>query len=410
MPEDRFELLEKKYGGTEVKNAPKHMTLGRGGGPGSAMSANGKPKDMKKTVLRTLSYIGKEKKLMAIAVFFALANTVLSLIGTYRLKPIINEFIYYDPNEADVTPRLAALGTALIILTAIYLGSVLSHFLQQRIMLAVSQKTLKNLRKELYDKLQELPISYFDYNAAGDIMSRFTNDVDALGEMLNTTLIQIITGAVTLVGTVILMLATSLILGGITIVMSPLMVIASKQIIKKSRGAYQRQQKSLGMLNGFSEETISGQKVVKIFDHEDMSAEEFDYLNNKLLDAQIEAQFRSGLMGPVTHQLSNVTYAITACVGGILIITNNFDVGGLTVILNFTRHFNRPINEISMQMNTVFSALAGAERVFEVLDMPEEMDDPDPVIPEKLTGEVKLDDVSFGYIPGVPVLKHISLE
>ena len=410
MPESRFSLLEKKYGDTELKNAPKQMTIGRGGGHGAAMGAKGKPKDMKKTVKRTLSYLGKEKKLLALAVFFSLANTLLSLIGTYRLKPVINEFIYYDPNEPDISPRLAALATALLILTAIYLGSILSQFLQQRIMLSVSQRTLKNLRKELYDKLQELPVSYFDNNAAGDVMSRFTNDVDALGEMLNTTLIQIVTGAVTLAGTVVLMLSTSLILGGITIVMSPLMVIASKQIIKKSRGAYARQQKNLGMLNGFSEETISGQKVVKIFSHEGESAQEFDYLNEKLLEAQIEAQFRAGLMGPVTHQLANVTYAITACVGGVLIITNNFDVGGLTVILNFTRHFNRPINEISMQMNTVFSALAGAERVFEVLDLPEERDEPSPILPESLSGQVSISDVSFGYIPGVPVLKNISLE
>ena len=412
MPENRFESLENKYSQSQNDAGPgkKQMNLGRGGGPGAHLAAKGKPKDLKKTVLRTFGYLGKQKPLMALAFFFAVANTLLTLRGSYMLRPIINEFIYYDPNDASVETRMAKMGVQLLILLVVYVAAVLSQYLQQRIMLSVSQRTLKTLRQTLYDKLQRLPISYFDKNPAGDVMSRFTNDVDTLGEMLNTTLIQIISGAITLAGTVILMLATNVILGMITIVMSPLMVLASRKIIKKSRGAYARQQRDLGTLNGFAEETISGQRVVKIFNHESVSEEEFDYLNKKLLKSQTEAQFRAGIMGPVTHQLSNVTYAVTACVGGLLIVKNNFDVGGLSVILNFTRQFNRPINEISMQTNTVFAALAGAERVFEVLDMEEETDDPEAQAPEKLSGHVILDDVSFGYVPGVPVLKHISLE
>jgi ATP-binding cassette subfamily B protein len=163
------------------------------------------------------------------------------------------------------------------------------------------------------------------------------------------------------------------------------------------------------MLNGFAEETISGQKVVKVFNHEETAQEEFSYLNQELCEAQIKAQFRSGIMGPVTHQLCNVSYALTACVGAILVVVKGFDIGGLTVSLNYTRQFNRPINEISMQMNTVFSALAGAERVFDVMDeVPEDQaavqNAPDPVI-----GHVVLDHVNFGYEPGVPILHDISL-
>ncbi|MBQ7647108.1 MAG: ABC transporter ATP-binding protein, partial [Clostridia bacterium] len=187
------------------------------------------------------------------------------------------------------------------------------------------------------------------------------------------------------------------------------LIYVSKIIVSKSRGAYQKQQKSIGKLNGYAEETISGQKVVKVFNHEKIAEEEFLYLNNELCEAQINAQFRAGIMGPVTHQLCNVSYAVTACVGGILVVTRGFDIGGLTISLNYTTHFNRPINEISMQMNTVFAALAGAERVFEILDAEEEKESDDVVTPEKITGYVKLSDVSFGYVPGVTVLHDISL-
>ena len=216
------------------------------------------------------------------------------------------------------------------------------------------KSTLISLISRLYDADEGRVL--VDTHASGDVMSRFTNDVDAVGEMLNTTLIQIISGAVTIIGTVILMLYTSLILGAITLIMTPFLTWISKKIVERGRSAYRIQQKTLGMLNGFSEETISGQKVIKIFNHEENAQEEFSYLNNELCEAQINAQFLSSTMGPITHQLCNVSYALTACIGGILVVARGFDIGGLTVSLNYTRQFNRPINEISMQMNTVFSA------------------------------------------------------
>ena len=240
-------------------------------------------------------------------------------------------------------------------------------------------------------------------------MSRFTNDVDTVGEMLNTTLIQIISGAITIVGTVVLMIYTNWILGLITLIMTPVLTYVSRMILKKGRSAYVEQQKNLGMLNGFSEEIISGQKVVKVFNHEKVATEEFDFLNEELVNSQIKAQFRSGIMGPVTHQLSNVSYGIVACLGGILVALRGFDYGGLAISLNFTRSFNRPINEISMQMNVIFSALAGAERVFEVLDEKSEESSPDEVSPEEIKGHIVLDNVSFGYTPDTTVLHNISL-
>ena len=179
--------------------------------------------------------------------------------------------------------------------------------------------------------------------------------------------------------------------------------------MKWGKSAYSKQQKNLGMLNGFAEETISGQKVVKVFNHEEVSVEEFDFLNEELCKAQIRAQFCAGIMGPTTHQLCNISYAITACVGAILVVARGFDIGGLAISVNYTKKFNRPINEISIQMNTVFSALAGAERVFEVLEEESEKEDENIQQVSEIKGHVALDNVSFGYTPEVPVLHNISL-
>ena len=403
--------LEARYGGASASSGPqqKVLNVGRGAGRGGALGASGKPKDMKKTIARLFAYLKQEKALLIIAVLCAVLCTVSTLASSYLLRPIMNRFLYYDPAETDLTARMAALLRGLFVMAAVYAVSVITLYLRQRIMLSVSQRALKRMRQKLMDKLMRLPVRYFDAHAAGDVMSRFTNDVDAVGEMLNTTLMQIISGGITLAGTVILMVYTSPLLASITIVMTPVLTLASREIIRRSRGAYKEQQKYLGMLNGYAEETISGQKVVKVFSHEQIASSEFAELNASYRDAQIRAQFRAGIMGPVTHQLCNLIYALTACVGAIMVVKQGFDIGGLTVSLNYTRQFNRPINLISMQMNTVFSALAGAERVFDVLDEPEEALEEGVSPLEKIQGHVILKDVSFGYVPGVPVLHDISL-
>ena len=374
MNSQRIERLQKKYGNMQAKAGQKEMSIGRMANRGAALSMSGKPKDTKKTVVRLVRYLAQEKRLLFAALAAALLFTGASLATSYMLRPIINKYIYEAPEGADISWMRAGLAGALAVLAVVYVLSVVSQWMQARIMLSVSQRSLARMRKELFDKLQTLPIRYFDNHAAGDIMSRFTNDVDTIGEMLNTTLIQIVSGAITIVGTIILMLYTNPVLGMITILMTPVLTIVSRIIIKKGRGAYAKQQRMLGALNGFAQETITGQKVVKVFGHEEIAIDEFAYLNEELCQAQIKAQFRSGIMGPITHQLCNMSYALTACIGGLLVVWRGFDFGGLAISVNYTRHFNRPINEISMQMNTVFAALAGAERVFEVLDSEPEAD------------------------------------
>ncbi len=408
MNEARTKRIEAKYSGQKAQAEKQQMEIGPRGGRNRALDASGKPKDLKNSVIRLVKYISQEKLLIILALICSVTNTVATLAASYLLRPIINKFIYFD-GSGDFAPRLKGLAVWLAVLAAIYGASVLTQWLQQRLMLKASQLTLVRMRSELFSKLQSLPVRYFDTHSAGDIMSRFTNDVDTVGEMLNTTLIQIISGAITIVGTIVLMLYTSPLLGMITIIATPLLTYISKTIMKKSRKAYSTQQKTLGMLNGFTEETVSGQKVVKVFNHEENAKDEFSYLNKKLCSAQEEAQFRAGIMGPATHQLCNMVYAVVACVGGVLVALSRFDIGGLTVSLNYTRQFNRPINEVSMQMNTVFAALAGAERVFDVLDAKPEEPDKDTVPMDKIIGHVILKNVNFGYTPEVTVLHDISL-
>lgn len=413
MDEKRRERLAKKYGGYDMnKNSSKaNFSVGRGGGPMArgAMGKTGKPKNALKTLTKLLKYISAQKFLFITALICAIVNTVSTLAASYMLRPIIDKFLYYDPTETNLTSRISGLWVGVMFMAAIYAVSIITQWSQQRIMLTVSQRSLKQMRTDLYEKLQTLPIRYFDTHPTGDIMSRFSNDIDAVGEMLNTTLIQIISGAITIVGTLFLMLYTNWILGLITLVMTPILTLTSKALLKHGQAAYKKQQKNLGMLNGFSEETISGQKVVKVFNHENTAIEEFEYLNDELCEAQIKAQFCAGIMGPITHQLCNVAYGITACIGAILVVVQNFDIGGLAISVNYTRSFNRPINEISMQMNTVFSALAGAERVFEVLAEEPEKEDTKTQEMKKIEGHIVLNNVSFGYTPEVRVLHNISL-
>ena len=401
----RNERFAAKYSSQESSQRKEMNVMGRRG-PGGMMRAGGKPKNAMKSLRRLLAYLSHERTLLIAALVSALMFTVASLASSYVLRPVLN--LLTDSSRTP-TERMTSLAIGIVIMAAIYAVSIMSQWLQQRLMLEVSQRSLRRMRSDLYKKIQTLPIKYFDTHRSGDIMSRFTNDVDTVGEMLNTTLIQIISGAISIVGTVILMIYTNWILGLITLVMTPILTVVSRMIMKRGRNAYKEQQKCLGMLNGFSEEIISGQKVVKVFNHESVAEDEFAYLNDTLAEAQIKAQFRSGIMGPVTHQLCNVSYGIVACVGGILVALAGFDYGGLAISLNFTRSFNRPINEISMQMNVIFSALAGAERVFDVLDEQSEENSEDEIKPEKIHGHIVLDNVSFGYTPETTVLHNISL-
>ncbi len=447
MREEKLKYLEKKY---ESRLNPKNDALmgaapeaGKGVKPGKRAgkqaTAGSKPKNVRKTVSRLMGYIAHQKLKLGIVFLCVIGGTVANLAGSYMLRPIINGLTAEDRSVANLL-------RGILTMACIYLVAVLAQYLQQRIMIGISQGAILQIRNELFGKLQKLPVRFYDTNNHGDVMSRFTNDVDAVGEMLNNTVVQLISGAINIVGTLALMIYTNVWLTLITIVMIPLMLKAVQFVGGKSRKYYQAQQAAIGTLNGYIEETVTGQKVVKVFCHEDEARDEFSYLNSDLKGKQIKAQFFGGIMGPVMGNLSQVSYSLTACIGGILCVLRGFDIGGLTVFVNYSRQFSRPINEVAMQVNTIFSALAGAERVFAVMDEEPEGQDAEHaismceldgknvyVIPKtnaitgqenfaadviredqdnyykEVKGAVTLTDVTFGYNPDKTILKNVSL-
>lgn len=374
-----------------------------------------KPKNTKATAKRLFSYLEQEKHKIAAAFVCVLVSSASTLCGSYLLRPIINGLI-----DSTKTPqqKITSLMAGLALMAVVYVLGVGATYLQGRIMISVSQGTLKRIREHLFRKVQKLPVRYFDTNPTGDIMSRFTNDVDIIGEMLNSTLVQIFSGTITLIGTLALMLYTNWVLAVVTIVVSPIIAKIGTAIAGKSRKYFMKQQTDLGKVNGYIEETVTGQKVVKVFNYEENVVNEFSELNQSLRNSQVKAQFISGIMGPCMNAMSQVNYTLTACVGSIIAFASRWgggvpfsalDIGGLTVFVNYSRQFSRPINELAQQVTNIMSALAGAERVFNVMDETEEIDDGKKLVLDKVHGDVLVEGVTFGYNPDKTILKDVSV-
>lgn len=365
-----------------------------------------KPKDTKAAITRLFTYVGVHKVKIIIALVFVVLRTLANLAASYMLRPIINNYIV--PGGGAEMVKGLAMGLAL--LGTVYLVNIFATYMQSRLMVHVSQNTLEAIRNDLFTKVQKLPVRYYDNNSTGDMMSRFTNDVDNIGMMLDNTLVSVFSGTITLVGTLAMMIYTNIWLTLITIFFIPVFMKAGAAIGKHSRKYYGAQQAALGAVNGYIEESVTGQKVVKVFCHEEKCEEEFGKLNQDLRDKQIKAQFFGGIMGPIMGNMSQISYAVTACVGGVLCALGRFDIGGLTVFVNYSRQFSFPISELSMQVTNIFSALAGAERVFAMMDVePEAEDAEDAVDMKDMKGHVILDNVTFGYNPDKTILKNISL-
>ena len=430
-----LEDLQKQY------NSVSHGMSLRGGGPGRGRGprGKGKPKNVGVTVKRLLSYVGKYK-LRLVSVFLCMfLTTISSLCAGYLIAPIINRITrevnpdaILDPSPLEIAadhiiekfvslPIISSLMDstagavtvyvfgALLILGTVYSISAFGSYLQSRLMLSVSQNSIKTIRDDLFRALQKLPVRYFDSHPTGEIMSRFTNDVDNIDVMLNNSLTSIVSGIISLVGTFIFMLTTNVWLTLITVFFMPLLMFAAGTIAKNSSKYFSSQQAAIGAVNGYIEETISGQKVIKVFNHEDECIEEMNLLNEDLRDKQEKAQFWGGVTGPIMHNISLISYAVTLGVGGILIVTTGFTPGALTVFATYSKQFSMPISQLSQQVSTLFAALAGAERVFAVMDEVAEAPDQEDAIEDPISGHVVLENVSFGYVPDKIVLKNISL-
>ena len=347
----------------QTQQRPMH---GPGGGPRGGYQ---KPKDMKKTIRRLLTYLARHK-LALVGVFLCLLVSVGSnLGGSYLLRPIINNFIYSGGRD------FAGLALSLLQLLGIYAVGAAASYAQSAAMVRLAQRGVNKLRRDLFDKLQALPLSYFDRHPHGELMSRFTNDADNVQTALEQSLVSLISSALMFVGLVVIMLATNPLLFLITVVVLALTLFLFSRLGGKSRNYYRQQQATLGDMNGNIQEMIEGLRVVKAFTHERAAKEEFQRRNTAYRDAATRANFYSNAIMPVSNNLMNISYALTAAFGGLMSILTGFDLGGLVIYLNYSKQIGQPLNQISMQLTNVLSALAGAERMFEVMDTAPEADE-----------------------------------
>ena len=348
----------------ENKNThPAGPGHGPGGGPKGGYR---KPKDMRGTLGRLMRYLGRYKAHLAAVVALLVISSACTVGGSYLIKPLINDYIL--PGD------FAGLAKMLCLMAGVYITGAACSFGYARIMVHVSQNTVAKIREDLFARMQKLPLKYFDGHTHGELMSRYTNDIETVSEALNNSFGSLISCTLNFLGTIAMMIVLSPALSLITFAMLAVMLAVVKVIGGRSRRYFAAQQKAVGEVNGYIEEMIEGQKVIKVFNHEHAAKEGFYGLNEAYRRAGTRAQIYGGMMMPAMGNLSYINYAITCCVGGLLAIRSG-DLGGLAAFLQYTRQVSQPITQISQQVNTILSAVAGAERVFEVMEAQPEVDE-----------------------------------
>lgn len=404
--------------------------------PGPRKQSFAKPKNAKGTFRRILKYFKPYRGQLVLVLIGLLASVAANIAGTFMLVPIINEYIV--PWIGNANPDFTGLIGQLTVMAVVYTAGILGTFMYNRLMINVSTGTLLKLRLEMFTKMQTLPISYFDGRTHGEIMSTYTNDTDVMREMISQGLPSFISSAVRIVGVFTMMIVLNPILTGIAILMLVIMMLITKAIAGRSGRFFKARQDSVGKVNGYIEEMIEGQKVVKVFCHEQAVNSRFDELNETLRKNTAAASTLASIMGPIMNNLSHVTYAIIAASGGLLGVAGIIDIGTLGAFLQYTRSFSMPVAEISQQANNVLSALAGAERIFALLDEKAEEDEGDIVMVNarvnekgeleecserteiwawkkptgeliRVRGDVRFEGVTFSYDGKVDVLKNVSL-
>ena len=401
----------------------KDAEPGRGPGSGGPGARGGfqKPRETGKTIRRLLRYMLAHRAMLGVVLFCLVVSSAASIGGTYMLRPIINGLT----DQMPAAERVARLGKMCVLLFLLYLCGAAATYLQTSLMARVAHTAGNRLRADLFRALEQLPLQYFDAHTHGELMSRFTNDADNVTLAMEQSSVNLISSALTFVGLVGAMLYTSPILFLVT----ALTLFASMLVFKvfggRSRSYYRRQQSALGQVNGEIQETIEGLKVVKAFSHEKLVKEEFDALNRAYRDAATDANFYAGAIMPISANITNIGYAVTAILGGLLALVMHFDLGGLVTYLNLSRQAGMPINQISQQLTALLSALAGAERIFEVMDTEPEADAGQVTLEKQgegrwvwkkpdgtavpLRGDVRFHHVDFSYVPGKQVLRDVDL-
>ena len=382
----------------------KSISLDRPGrGPGMhIVKSNEKLNNPKETINRLLKYIGSKKASLILIFVFCVITTLVSIFGAKLNGDIVDNYI--------ATGNMSGLYKICMVLIAMYLAATASTFVQNRLMVSIAQKTSSDIRKDLYEKMQHLPLKYYDTHSSGDLMSRLTNDVDNINMTLSQSITQLISGVINIVGMLIAMLMLSPQLTIIGLLTIPITIMGTRTIMKYTQPLFIKKQGDLGKLNGYIEEMVSGQKAVLLFGQEENVKKEFDHINKNITKSAILADAISGCMGPINNFINNLTYLVLAVCGGVFILKGmDISVGVVFTIILYMRNFNQPINQILNISNTLQGALAGAERVFEVMDENPEIDKEEYVDVDNLQGEVNLENVEFSYNNDKKILKNINL-
>ena len=401
------------------------------GGPGGR-NRHGyqKPKNMGKTLKKLMEYLGRSKWLLIIVAVCLVLYSVCTIGGSYLLKPLVN--------DAIIPGDFAKLAQTLALMACIYIAAAGFSFAYSRIMVHVSQKTSYALRRDLFAKMQTLPLSYFDTHTHGELMSRYTNDIETITEIMNNGLASLISGGLTFVGVVLMMVITSPVLFLVTVFCLGLMLLVVMTVGKRSRYFFAEQQRDIGIVNGYIEEMIEGQKVIKVFNHEEKARQGFAQRNEAYRRSATAAQSFAGAIMPAMGNISHINYALTCCTGALLSIYMGLDLGSLVMYLQYVRQVSQPVGMISQQVNNVLAAIAGVERIFEVMEEASEIDEGKTILvnvrknsdgsltetaqrgdgwawkrPDgtlvPLAGDVRFHDVVFSYVPGKTILHGISL-
>ena len=375
-----------------------------------------RPENLKQTLADLWSYLWKSKWSLFAVLLLVVLGSAAGIVGTYFIRPLINDFI--------ATKDVAGLAKMLGVIGLIYIIGAIANYFSGKIMITIGQQTIETMRKDLFDHIQTLSIRFFDTNKHGDLMSRFTNDFENIQQAFNNSMLMIVSSLLQLVLTFVMMMILSPILTGVLIVMVFIMFAIVRVVAGRSGKFFAEQQKVLGQVNGFVEEHIEGQKVVKVFNHETLVLKEFETLNSQLREAAKQAQFNSNIMFPILGNISYINYALTASVGGYLVVFQGMDVGALASFLQYSRTFAQPLAQMSQQTNVLLAAMAGAERIFAILKEESEVDEGTVTLDQTdskqwywvkgeeripVVGNIQLNEVDFSYVPDVPILKKINV-
>ena len=410
------------------------------GGKGGMGFPMQKPQNVGKTIKRIVKYLTEYKALLVAVIFCILFSSAAMIVGTGLLRPILNDYIV--PFIGQQNPDLSKFVSILCTMIVVYIIGAVASYANNRIMVHISTKTLYKIRTELFSHLEKLPLRYFDTHTHGELMSRFTNDTDTLRDMLNQAVPQLLSSALTVISSFIMMIYLSPVLTLVVIFCIILLVVITGFIAAHSATAFRNQQAAIGKVNGYIEEMIEGQKVVKVFCREDTAKNEFAALNDDLCKAATRANTLANVLGPISNNMGHINYALTAICGVLLIIAGKMDIGSIASFLQYSKNFSQPVTQIAQLFNGILNALAGAERIFAVIDQEPEVDEgyvtlvnanilPDGTITEsflqtgtwawkhphkdgtltykKLEGEVQFENVTFGYVPEKTVLHNINL-